>query len=1036
MRLVAVFATCAVVGCPDQSRSPPSAPVRDDSSEPLSASDAAVVSRRYPAQYDQPTVRAISVEPHVYGVGEVTRGYAIAVVVEQLGADIRFELRCRGDDKYRIEVDQVGGESGREATMVEARAGCDYQLRIAAALPRRARGQYKLLLTTPRMPSHDDELRIRGFAHERRGHVFDQRAGDGLQAARDEWSKAIALWRAVGDSRARARAMDRLARTHDLLGDNTKALSLRKRARTIQRDIGDTYGEAVTLFGLGRSQASMGHPDTAVASYEQAIRLAKQVEAPVLEAKAIHNLGTTYADLGDLQRAIDYIEQSKVTFERLDRPSNLAVELYELGTLYQRVGDIDLARQHYERAHGILTRLNLKWDAGRVMQALATLYLGPLAQTARGAHALQSALQLHREAGDRRGEIDALTLLGRHLAAVGDVERGCETHAQAVALVEEMNERLRAPRALLGYGQCLILAAELDRGKRLLERALTLARELRVRPIEAASLLSLAKVEHSLGNRRAARGTIERALAIVEGIRAGLAHEGDRAGYFSSVRDYYEFYIEVLLEQPTASNVRRALIASEQARARILVETLNRSAVSIRGAAPERLLARQQALEHRVHALETRYSELLARGGTERQRRSAERALSSAIRSRAKLRDKIRSRAPRYSELMQARELTISALQQQLADDGLVVEYFLGERVSFAWTISSRHVRVHRLARRAVLEDLARRAYQLLTSRNRKLVGENAMARKQRVANADLEFETVAQELSRAILVPVLRGMTARRLFVVSDGALQFIPVAALPVESDGRIIDHYELVSLPAASLLMTGPQRSRQVAQQSIAIIADPVFSGRDPRVSEPARPLAVSASEFPRLRFSRIEAESIASIAPGAFLALDFDASRSLVIGDKLRNYRIVHFASHGVVNSQYPALSSIVLSLVNAEGQPQAGALRLGDIYNLRLNADLVVLSACETAFGKLVRGEGIVGLMRGFLYAGARQVVATLWQIHDRATATLMRHFYTAMLGRNAHPADALRRAQRAVQSQPHWQSPYYWAAFGVHGSSS
>ncbi len=191
----------------------------------------------------------------------------------------------------------------------------------------------------------------------------------------------------------------------------------------------------------------------------------------------------------------------------------------------------------------------------------------------------------------------------------------------------------------------------------------------------------------------------------------------------------------------------------------------------------------------------------------------------------------------------------------------------------------------------------------------------------------------------------------------------------------------------------------------------------------------------ADFERLRFSRQEAEHIARLAPeGKKLeALDFKASRALATSTDLGEYRIVHFATHGLINSQHPELSGIVLSLVDEKGRSQNGFLRLYDIYSLKLGADLVVLSACQTALGKEVKGEGLIGLTRGFMYAGVPRVAASLWRIEDRASSELMKRFYQRMLGEGMSAAAALRAAQVSMWREKRWDAPYYWAGFTLQG---
>jgi CHAT domain-containing protein len=243
------------------------------------------------------------------------------------------------------------------------------------------------------------------------------------------------------------------------------------------------------------------------------------------------------------------------------------------------------------------------------------------------------------------------------------------------------------------------------------------------------------------------------------------------------------------------------------------------------------------------------------------------------------------------------------------------------------------------------------------------------------------------------------------------------------------------------------------RKAAGKTLAVLADPVFSKDDPRVALPGknRPAAVEGTpsmadakrsagesglaDLVRLRFSRLEADEITRLVADELKleALDFAASRALATSAEIGQYRIVHFATHGLINNLHHELSGIVLSLVNEQGHPQNGFLRLYDIYNLKLGADLVVLSACQTALGKEVKGEGLVGLTRGFMYAGAPRVVASLWRIDDRASAELMKRFYQGMLGERLRPAAALRAAQVSMWKDQRWQAPHYWAAFTFQG---
>ena len=304
------------------------------------------------------------------------------------------------------------------------------------------------------------------------------------------------------------------------------------------------------------------------------------------------------------------------------------------------------------------------------------------------------------------------------------------------------------------------------------------------------------------------------------------------------------------------------------------------------------------------------------------------------------------------------------------------------------------------------------------------------------------------------ILGPVAAELKDKRLLIVSDGVLQYIPFAGLPdpaaADTRALVVDH-EVVLAPSASVvgLLRQETPNRKPASKMVAVLADPVFTNDDPRVAgirlahtasvdKSATADALRASgvdSLRRLRFSRQEADEIARLAgsDSKLEAVDFAANRKLATSAELGQYRVVHFATHGIINNFHPELSGIVLSLVDEKGRPQNGFLRLYDLYNLKLSADLVVLSACQTALGKEIRGEGLVGLTRGFMYAGAPRVIASLWQIDDRASAEFMKRFYEAMLGQKLRPAAALRAAQVSMSKDPRWHQPHYWAAFTIQG---
>jgi len=361
---------------------------------------------------------------------------------------------------------------------------------------------------------------------------------------------------------------------------------------------------------------------------------------------------------------------------------------------------------------------------------------------------------------------------------------------------------------------------------------------------------------------------------------------------------------------------------------------------------------------------------------------------------------------------------------------------------------------------RRVIEAAARSLYEQLTSRQKRR-GESRRDYDRRVAAADARLDKETAAVSRMLLGGITRQLNAewrtKRLAIVAAGALQYLPFAALPAPgARGSLAATHEIVNIPSASVLAVLRRESagRRPATRALAILADPVFETTDPRVASKTAPPAVPTNDIAtasralevadglyariplsRLPFSRDEARAIAALTESNdnMLAVDFKASRAAVLGGALSGYRMVHLATHGVLDGERPALSSLILSLVDERGRRQNGYLRLPDIYNMRLDADLVVLSACQTALGKEIQGEGLVGLTRAFIYAGAPRVVASLWQVSDLATAELMKKFYRGMLRQHLPAAAALRAAQVEMSQDPRWSSPFFWAGFVLQG---
>ena len=578
-----------------------------------------------------------------------------------------------------------------------------------------------------------------------------------------------------------------------------------------------------------------------------------------------------------------------------------------------------------------------------------------------------------------------------------------------------------------------------------------------------------------------AREHIEGALVAVESLRINVKSEHQlRASFLASVRQYYEFHIDLLMQlhkqRPTEGFDAAALQASEKGRARSLLELLHEANAQIKQGIDPSLIERERFLRQSIADMANSQMRLLSGKHTEDEGSAAAKKINALVIEYEQVQAQIRQTSPRYAALTQPVPLSLKQIQSELLDkDTVLLEYALGQDRSFVWAVTPTSISSLELPRRAEIEAAARRVYDLITASHH-VIPDGALA--------DAEYTKAVAALGRMLLDPIASEIRSKRLLIVSEGLLQYIPFSALPEplpqpkpgntsprantsstkkqirgqattpDSITPLVVSHEVITLPSASVLgvLRRDARGREDRPKTVAVFADPVFDSGDVRVALAKRGLSesnqgsqgieINRSEqktglntFPRLRFSRQEAESIVRLASKdkSFEALDFAANRGTAIGPELRHYRIVHFATHGLIDDEHIELSGIVLSLVNEKGQAQDGFLRLYDIYNLSLNADLVVISACKTALGKDIKGEGLIGLTRSFMYAGATRVVASLWQTDDRATATLMSRFYKGLLEDNLSPAAALRNAQLSMWKDNRWREPRFWAAFTLQG---
>ena len=895
--------------------------------------------------------------------------------------------------------------------------------------------------------------KVQANALDSLGRVHNE-LGDKRKAL-DYFNQALALHKSIGNRVGELTSLMNISMAYQYMGDYKKSLAVSEQAGALARELGDQVRGASILNNLCVIHEDIGEFKRALDYCNRALEVRHNFNEILGEAVTLGNLAGVKADLGEYQQALEFYQHSEAKYRSLGNRAGQGIVFNNIGWVYATLGDYDKALDFYGKSADMFTAMGDRYRAGNALSNLGATY------TKVGQY--QKALDIHLEVLPMRREVNNFDGAGatmRHIAnayaRLNQKETALDYYKQSIELLK--NNPRQLIQALRSLGDLYREMGDTQDALASLNEALKISQNIGDRLNESDVLGCFAQLERDRGNLTEAKRLLETGLTTIESLRVNLKSQSLRTSFFASVRKYYELYIDVLMRlhqrHPADGFDTAALQASENARARSLLELLMEANAQIRNGVEVSLVEREQSVRQAISVKAEQQMRLLSAKHTEEDTKNLSQDLDALATEYESIQAKIRETSPRYAALTQPVPVNLKEIQSQLLDENTVLlEYSLGEDNSYVWAISPNSLKTFTLPKRREVEEAARRVYDLVTASDRNVRGESIAQRQKRLLQADGDYPVATAALSRMLLGPVASELKNKRLLIVAEGVLQYVPFSALTDPNEGAtpLIAGHEIVTLPSASVLsvLRRETKERQPAPKGIAVFADPVFDEQDARLTgqvaahaeaDEAREVKRSAeesglSDFPRLRFSREEANQIMKFASrnNSLEALDFSASRANATSAELQNYRIVHFATHGIINSRHAELSGVVLSLVDKNGKQQNGFLRLYDIYNMNLKADLVVLSACQTALGRDIKGEGLIGLTRAFMYGGASRVVASLWQADDRGTAVLMSKFYEGLLSRQQSPAAALRSAQIAMSQDKRWHNPRYWAAFTIQG---
>lgn len=994
-------------------------------------------------------------EEHRYQV-KLSAGQHARVVLEQKGIDVVLTL-LGADGKPLLEVDNnLSGTRGTEVISLVAEIGSVYTLNVRSLEKDASTGRYEIRIEDQKTATETDRAHV---AAERSYFAAVQlqgeRTGESRRKAIEQYNEALRLMREVGDRRGEAMTLTNIAMVYNLLGEPRNTLEPLQQALTIWHAIGDGHLEAITHAINGRVFYALGEPQKALEAYGRALSVLRAVGDRSGEAVTFMQIGTVYRLIGEPQKALDHFEQSLPLSRAVGDRRNEAMVLNNMGTVYTLVGEPQKAFSYFNQVLPLVRAIGDRRVEAVTLSNMGHIY-NLLDQPEKALPYLQQSLTVARDNGDRKSEALALTNAGNAYSSLREHSKAIEYLERALQLRVTMSDRPGEAITLNHLGRAFHLGKEPRKAFDYYEKALPIWRAVGDSNGEVAALYGMARAESDFGDLLRASQRTESALAVINTLRTKVTSRDLRASYFASLQDVFKLHIDLLMRlhrrQPKAGFDVAAFKTYEQARARSLIDMLTEASADIRQGVDPALFARERSLQQMLNAEADRQMRLFGGQHSERAAAEVKGKIEDLLTQLLAIEAELKAHSPRYAALTQPAPLGIAEIQTTVTDnETLLLEYSLGEERSYLWAVTPTSLSSYELPPRATIEAAARRCYELLTARNQYVKFETAEEKRERVRKADAEYPRAATALSEILLGPVAAQLEGKRLLVVPDGALEYVPFAALTVPKQTSqfvpLMVQHEVTSIPSASTLavLRRELQGRAAAEKVVAVFADPVFDKTDERITgatsrnaggHHGAPAAQDGLALVRLPYTRQEAEAILALAPstGRKAALGFEANRTAAMSDELSRYRIIHFATHSFLDSMHPELSSIALSMLDRQGRPQEGFLRSYEVFNLKLGAELVVLSGCRTGLGKEVKGEGLYGMTRGFMYAGSKRVLVSLWDVQDQATARLMTDFYRELLGpKRPNTAAALRAAQIAIWREGRWQAPYYWAGFVLQG---
>jgi CHAT domain-containing protein/Tfp pilus assembly protein PilF len=782
------------------------------------------------------------------------------------------------------------------------------------------------------------------------------------------------------------------------------------------------------LSEMGVAYKNSGMFEESAEYYDRGLRAAEEMGQKEAKARILNNLGVLNANEGRNDEAIHYYHQSLRIAEELKNRRGIALLLNNIGNIYRSEGRLEEALSYFERSLKTREEIGDQWGTASALMNIGIIFERQK-QYDKAIYAYQRCLKISEQTGFKSQTAMTFRHLGETFLSLRNYQLAEESYKKAFTIGEEIHSKIITAYSLEGFGKVFIGLEKYSQAAEKFQQALSLSKEITQPEMIWRANYGLAKAYEKLEDHQQALKFYSEAIDEIEKVRARASSDDGKSGFLANHLPIYENminFLSTLNEKYSKQNFDvQAFEYSERAKARMFLDTLTEFQSGIR----KGLNLEQKRQEKQILQKISKLRSAVLDSSAELDQSEKHKKLLEAEGDLDQLILNLKLQNPQYAQLKYPEPYGISEIQKHLDEKTVLLEFFLGEKRSFVFVVMPTDIQMKTLPSRVELEESVRKHVDIIRSPARTSMGKD-------VTGSSQLYRKPAHALFQLLIAPVEEYLKEKEhLILILDGIFHYVPFETLIIDGDHLLIERFRISYAPSATIWTTLQRKSIQRNTKELVAFADPLLSSDTSTNLETQR--VESMNNLVQLRFAREEVQGIASLYPAELREIYLSEEATEEKFQKVSQFEMIHFATHAIIDEEIPRRSGIILS--SQSNQDSDGFLQMHEIWNLNLNTKLVVLSACDTGLGKLVNGEGIISVMRAFFYAGAKNVVVSLWKVDDQSTADLMRDFYAHMKsGKN--PAESLRQAKldmireaKIGSTYAAYEEPYYWGPFILIG---